>query len=281
MHPPTCLQKMLVTTVFLLAARVNAQDVWSAPALSADAGALRQAAQTIETGKHSEATLFLNDLHFRFDETGKLTETRHLIYRIENQQGVEDWSETSGRWEAWHQAKPEIKARVVTAEGTTHWLDPKTLNDVPVHEDAPDTYSDERKYGGPLPALAPGAIVEEEVVIRDTAPLFAAGTVHRWSFGWSVPANKTRVALTHPTSLPLKYQIHLLADAAVSRTSENGLETIIKRRAYSEATACQEVPVENSTSGYKTRSEGIGFSTSGGAEFGSVVWFCIGRRAIR
>lgn len=160
MHPPICLQKMFVAAVFLFAAKVNATDIWSGPAFSADAEALRQAAQTIEAGKHSEATLLLNDLHFRFDETGKLTETRHLIYRIENQQGVEDWAETSGQWEAWHQAKPEIKARVITVDGATHWLDPKTLNDVPVYEDAPDTYSDERKYGGPLPALAAGAIVE-------------------------------------------------------------------------------------------------------------------------
>ena len=187
---------------------------------------LRQAAQAVQAGKHSEATVLLNELHFKFDENGKMLETRHLIYRIENQDGVKDWAETSGRWEAWHQDKPEIKARVITAEGAVHWLDPKTLDDFPVHEDAPDVYSDERKYGGPLPAVAPGSIVEEEVSVRDTAPLFAAGTVHRWIFGWNVPVNKTRVVLIHPVSLPIQYEVHLLPEATVGKSTDGGLETI-------------------------------------------------------
>jgi len=28
-----------------------------------------------------------------------MLEIHHLIYRIENQDGVKDWAETSGRWE--------------------------------------------------------------------------------------------------------------------------------------------------------------------------------------
>jgi hypothetical protein len=218
--------RFLILGLFFLATRMSATEVWSAPAFTVDPATLRQAAETVKAGKNNEATLLLNDLHFSFDETGKLAESRHSIYRIENQQGVEDWAETSGRWKAWHRAKPEIKARVITADGAEHWLDPKTLNDVPVHQSAPDMYSDERKYGGPLPALAPGAIVEEEVVIRDTAPLFAAGMVDRWVLGWAVPVNKTHVVITHPMSVPLHYQVHLLPDATVTKSNQNGLEII-------------------------------------------------------
>jgi tetratricopeptide (TPR) repeat protein len=217
---------LLMVGILYVPSQASATNVWSDAAFTADPVALRQAAQTIEGGKHSEATVLLNDLHFGFDETGKLIERRHLIYRVENQQGVENWAETSGRWEAWHQSRPEIKARVIPADGTEHWLDPKTLNDFPVHENAPDVYSDERRYGGPLPAISPGAIVEEEVVIRDRTPLFAAGTVHRWTFGWNVPVNKTHVVLVHPTSLPFKYETHLLPDAQVARVTENGVESI-------------------------------------------------------
>lgn len=46
-----------------------------------------------------------------------------MIYRIENQDAVKDWAEISGRLEAWHPEKPEIKARVITAEGVVHRLD--------------------------------------------------------------------------------------------------------------------------------------------------------------
>ena len=122
--------------------------------------------------------------------------------------------------------KAGIKARVITTDGAVHWLDPKTLNDVPVHQNEPDMYSDERKYGGPLPALAPGAIVEEEVIVRDTAPLFAAGMVQRWVLEWNVPVNKTHVAITHPESLPVHYQVHLMPEATVTTSNHNGVETI-------------------------------------------------------
>jgi tetratricopeptide (TPR) repeat protein len=205
---------------------MHASDVWSGAAFSADAPALRQAADAVKPAKHSEVTVLLNELNFSFDAAGRLLETRHLIYRIENQKGVEGWAEVSGQWEAWHQDKPEIKARVMTLEGSEHWLDAKTLNDVPVHEDAPDLYSDERRYGGPLPAVAPGAIVEQQVIVRDTAPLFAAGEVERLTLQWDVPVNKTHVVISHPDSLALKYQVHLLPDAVLAKSSQNGLETI-------------------------------------------------------
>jgi tetratricopeptide (TPR) repeat protein len=230
MPTPAYPWKSLIFVLLSLGPRLSASEVWSAAAFSADPAYLRQAADTVKAEKNSEATVLLNDLHFSFDETGKLVQTHHLIYRIENQQGVEGWAETSGQWEAWHQSRPEIKARVITPDGAVHWLDLKTLNDVPVHEDEPDIYSDERKYGGPLPALAPGVIVEEEVVVRDTAPLFAAGTVDRWRLGWGVPANKTHVVISHPDSLPLHYQLHLLPDATVTKSltksSRNSLEII-------------------------------------------------------
>ena len=220
------LSQRIGISLVLLATPMVASDVWNAPSFTADPATLRQAAEAIKPEKNSEATVLLNELQFSFDETGKLNETRHLIYRIENQRGVENWAETSGRWDSWHQARPEIKARVISSEGTVHWVDQKTLNDVPVHEDAPDMYTDERRYGGPLPAIAPGAIVEEQVIVRDTAPLFAAGIVHRREFGWSVPVNRTHVVITHPGSLPLRYQTHLFPDATVTKSHENSAETI-------------------------------------------------------
>ena len=226
MHSSVSVSRWLGVVLFLGALPASAADVWSGPAFSADVPILQRFAETVKAGKHAEATVFLNDVNLSFDEAGRLVETRHLIYRIENQDGVENWSETSGQWDAWHQAKPEIKARVITSDGAVHWLDPNTLSDLPVHGGEPDTYSDERKYGGPLPALAPGAIVEEQVVTRDTAPLFEAGYSQRWRFAWSVPVNHTRFVISHPSSVPLRYQVHQLPDANIVKSYQNGAETI-------------------------------------------------------
>jgi len=209
-HVSACFSSFIKLGLLFLATPLIASDAWNAPSFTVDAAALRQAAELVKPEKHTEATVLLNEVSCSFDETGKVIQTTHLIYRIETSEGVENWAETSGRWDAWHQTRPEIKARVITTEGTVHWLEPKTLSDVPVHENEPDVYSDERKYGGPLPAVAPGAIVEEEVTVRDAVPLFTAGTVSRRGLAWMVPVNKTHVVISHPQSLPLLYQVPLL-----------------------------------------------------------------------
>lgn len=224
MRPTRLLRQAIAFVLFALP--VFASDVWSSAPFSADPADLRRAADAVTMAKHSPVTVLLNDLHFTFDAVGKCTESNHLIYRIEDQEGVQNWADVSGQWEAWHQSKPEIKARVITSDNAVHWIDLKTLNDVPVHEDAPDLYTDERRYGGPLPAVAVGAIVEQEVVVHDTAPLFAAGVVYRWGLGWSVPVNKTHFVISHAESLPLHYQVHLLPEASVSKSHESGLEII-------------------------------------------------------
>jgi tetratricopeptide (TPR) repeat protein len=100
------------------------------------------------------------------------------------------------------------------------------LNDVPVHEDEPDLYSDARRYGGPLPAIAPGAIVEEEVTLRDTSVFFAGGQVERRALVKGIPVTKTRFVISHPESLPLHYVLQLLPAAKVKKSTENGIETI-------------------------------------------------------
>ena len=203
-----------------------AADVWDGPAFSSSAEALRIAAAAIKADKDSEATMFLSHVEFSFDAQGRAVEIWHRIYRIENEEGVKNWADISCSWEPWHQSKPEIKAQVTTSDGTVHSLDPKTLNDVPVHEDEPDIYSDAREYGGPLPAIAPGAIIEEVITLRDTSPFFAGGQVERYKLARDIPVTKTRFVISHPESLPLHYVLQLLPTATVKKSTENGIETI-------------------------------------------------------
>jgi transglutaminase-like putative cysteine protease/tetratricopeptide (TPR) repeat protein len=228
--------KPFVLAIFALcASALPAQDVWSGPAFSADPESLRRAAAEIKPAKDAEATIFFSDFNIILDSAGKMTKTRRLVYRIETKEGVEDWAEVRGNWEPWYQAKPEIKARVITADGVVHTLDPATLNDVPVHENSPDLYSDERAYGGPLPALAPGAIIEEQVTTRDTSMFFSGGVVESYVLARSVPVQKTRFVLAHPQSIPVKYVLHLLPDAAVNKTATDGVETITIEKGLLEA----------------------------------------------
>jgi len=205
---------------------LSATDVWDEPAFAVTPGSLRQAAEAVKLGKDNDATVLLTERHYSFDSSSRMTDVRHMIYRIETQEGVKVWSESSAVWAPWYQARPEIKARVITADGSVHWLDSKTLSDLPVNEDTPEVYSDKRKYGGPLPAVAPGVLVEEEIVLRETAPFFAAGTTTARSFDWYVPVNKARVVLSFPESLPVHYELRLLPEISVVKTTINNIETI-------------------------------------------------------
>ena len=205
---------------------LHADDIWNGPAFSASPGVLQQASAAVKADKEAVATILVHDEHYTYDREGKSVETYHTIYRVENEEGVSGWAETSADWEPWHQSKPEIRARVITADGVEHILDLKTLNDVPAHENSPDTYTDQRAFGGPLPAIAVGAIVEEEVTIRDTAPFFAAGSVGRSILNRSVPVNKARLVIRHPDSVPFHYVLQQMPGAKVQKTSHDGIETI-------------------------------------------------------
>ena len=231
MCPGRCLSILFRSTLILgfvcVAYLGYAQDVWSSPALSTDPQALRKAAAEVKPEKDAEATILLSEYNISFDSAGKMVKKRHLIYRVETQDGVQGWAEVRGNWEPWYQAKPEIKARVITSDGAVHVLDPKTLNDIPVHENTPDVYSDERAYGGPLPALAPGAISEEEVTTTDTALFFPAGIVETFLIGRSVAVYKTRFVISHPESLPLHYRLQLMPEAVVKKSTTGCIETIL------------------------------------------------------
>jgi tetratricopeptide (TPR) repeat protein len=228
---PTRSTLLFITLLFLIlvlsAGGLHAQDVWNGPAFSADARALRQAAEQIKPGKDAGVTVLLNEYRISLDSAGKMLKKHHMIYRIESQDGIEGWSEVRGTWDPWYQAKPKLEARVITPDGVVHPLDPKTLNEVPVHENSPDVYTDRRAYGGPLPALAPAAIIEEEVTTEDTAIYFSGGIFESFGLAWDAPVNKTRFVLSHPESLPVRYVMSLLPEAVVNKTSAAGTETIV------------------------------------------------------
>jgi Flp pilus assembly protein TadD/transglutaminase-like putative cysteine protease len=218
--------KLFCVLLLTIPSSLHADEIWNAASFSASPGALQQAAASVKAEKDTVATILVHDERYTYDREGKSVETYHTIYRIENEEGVSGWAEASAQWDPWHQSKPEIRARVITTEGAEHILDLKTLNDVPAHENSPDTYTDKRSFGGPLPAISVGAIVEEEITIRETVPFFAAGVVERSVLNRSVPVNKTRIIVSHPESLPFRYVMQQMPSAKVNKTSHDGIETI-------------------------------------------------------
>src|SRR4029077_1174506 len=125
-------------------------------------------------------------------------------------------------WEPWHEEHPSLRARVITPDSAVHVLDATTITDAPAKENADNVFSDRRVLRAPLPAVAPGSLVEEELISTESAPFLGAGAVERFYFGSSVPVEHTRLILDAPAALPLRYDIHLLPELKPQRNETEG-----------------------------------------------------------
>jgi hypothetical protein len=200
---------------------------WTLPHFDAEGVALYKAASA-PTPKAGTNVIVLDDEEsYVFDAEGKAVRTQYFVYKILTQKGAEGWDSMSLQWEPWHEEKPTIRARVITADGTVHPLDPKTITDSPARDEDDKTYGDSREVRAPLPAIAPGSVVEEEEVVVETSPFFGAGMVARSYFGGNDPTQWSTLVLDAPASLPLRYSVELLPSVKTTKKEENGRVRIL------------------------------------------------------
>ncbi len=202
------------------------------PTFSASVQDLQKAAAKVTPEKFAEATVLLERDSYALQADGRVTYTHTMISRIETQAGVEDWAESSQRWDPWFQKQPEIHARVLQPDGKVSQLDQKTITDGPAREQDEDTYTDARIRKAPLPGLTIGAIVEEETVLEDKSPFFSGGGIYRNSFSRSVPVVHSELAITAPASLKLQYRVHSLPEIKVTDKEEAGLRHLLFAQDY-------------------------------------------------
>jgi len=202
-------------------------EPWKAPHFSIEPKALYDAASAVPASDGAGVTILEYDESYTFDDAGRYVHVGYVIYKVLTQQAVEDWDSMSVDWEPWHEARPTIRARVIAGDFSVHTLDPKSISEAPTREGDYKTYSDGKTLRAPYPAIAPGVVVEEEYVERETEPLFAPGYVGRVELGReSVPVAHSRVVLEMPQSLPLRTATLLLPDLKSERTEANGRVTL-------------------------------------------------------
>ncbi len=174
----------------------------------------------------ASAELLLEENRFDFDESSRAEHRYHVIYRVLNSAGQDARSHFSVAWSPWRQARPDVRARVISADGVTHELDPSTIADAPLGSEDEDVFSDRRVVEGPLPAVAPGSIVEIAWTLRDTERSPSLGSSGRWVIGDNVPVRHTVFAMTAPASLPLVCRLYNLGSLNPVRDEQNGRVTI-------------------------------------------------------
>ena len=200
----------------------GAAETWDAPSFSTPAPQLLEAARSVQRARPVDIVVLLDERIFVLDDQHRLTRTNRLVYRVDSRDGVERWAASSARWQPWHQARPEIHARVVTADGREHTLDQKLLTVAGTRQGNAQVFDDDHVLQGPLPAIEIGAVVEEQIVVRDEKPFFAAGAAYRELVGRPVPVMKTRIVIDAPESLAVKHVTRLLPNARALETRANG-----------------------------------------------------------
>jgi hypothetical protein len=112
-----------------LAAQPTAEP-WEGAPFSADPAALARAAAALPAdGEGEPVAVLLSDARYSYDEAGRETYTHHVVYKITSATADESWSTVEEHWAPWHQARPEVRARVVTPDGTAHPLDAAVLTE--------------------------------------------------------------------------------------------------------------------------------------------------------
>jgi hypothetical protein len=207
-------------------AAAAAGEPWDGRFFTSPPAELAAAAQSPADGK-PVAFLFY-EVRLSFDDGGRMSRTVRRVYRIATASADASWSEVSDSWLPWHQSRPRMRARVVTADGQEHRFDPQLITEASADEGDAEMFEDRRVLRGPLPAVAPGAVIEEEETVSDTAPLFDRGVVTREQLGgMGLAVAHVRAVVEAPAGLPLRYALHRLPATAPRREDAGGRQRLI------------------------------------------------------
>lgn len=211
----------LLSIVLSLAPASRGAEPWDVP-FAGDVHTMLQAAKGVSVPEDQSIVVLLEQHSYIIDENGRIASTIRKVYRIVKEDAVDDWSSVEQEYQPWHENKPEIRARVITEDGVVHWLDVKTMADSPSLEYDANIFSDRRVARAPLPAVAQGAVVEYQIILRETSPLLDAGETRRVPIFDGIPIQRFRISIEAPKDIPLKTSSKLIPDSAIRNFTANG-----------------------------------------------------------
>lgn len=194
----------LALLVALTSSVFAATEPWDGAPLTADPKALLAAAEAVPAGEAGIVVL-LDEATHTFDERGGSVSTQRIVYRIANDSAIDNWGSVNAAWAPWVQERPEIRARVVTKDGTLHVLDANALIEAPAPEASLDIFSDNRVIRAPLPAIAVGSVVEQLITYKSKETLYDAASSDVFFFGGYQPVHRARLVVDAPLTIALQF----------------------------------------------------------------------------
>lgn len=213
---PTRIVVPIILFQFSFSPAVRAAEPWDAP-FAGNPQAILEAAKRIPVPESQAVVVLLEQHQIAVDEGGRITSTVRKVFRVANEDALDEWASVEQEFQPWHESKPELRARVIGTDGAVHWLEAKTIADSPAEEFAQSIFSDRRIIRAPFPAMAVGAVVEYEITVRETAPLLDAGEARRIIIYDGVPIQRFQLSLSAARNIPLQIASKLVPESAIRR----------------------------------------------------------------
>ena len=206
----------LAALVILLLSPVEGAQPWDS-AFQPDIRSFLSKASGIASSESDGVSILLDDHAYLLRSDGRMDTVLRRVLRVENQDAVEDWSTFEQSYRPWHQAEPVLKARVINKDGSEKWFDLKTVSTAPTRQFDSTIFSDERVMRAPLPAVAPGSIIEWEVTLRDKSPLFAGGLAERVTIPSHLRTARFHLSIEAEQGLDLRIASQKIPETAIRR----------------------------------------------------------------
>jgi tetratricopeptide (TPR) repeat protein len=191
-------------------------------AFSESSAELTAASAAMPPNREYIAQILLDEGKYQIAADGTLHYEHRIIYRVDSAEGVKNWSEISASWDPWYEKQSQLRARIFQPDGSSVELDQKTITDAPIKGEDSDTFSSEHVRRAPLPGVAVGSIVEQDVVTEEKATYFSGGSLYRYYFRSGVPSGRIRLTVELPSTTPYKDVITNLPGLVVDRAESDG-----------------------------------------------------------
>lgn len=204
---------------------VAAQPALDKAPFSATPAELLAVAKTAPVG--TDIVVLREEHDISFDDRGRATSRWRMVFVVLTPDGANDWGTLTSTWRPFFQDRPQVRVRAVDAAGRVTEHDPSLVTEAPQVSGSRGA-SDRRDLEIPMPPLAPGTVVEEQIITIDREPLFGAGGMSTLTFGNAMPTLSSRITVSHPASRKLHYVTRMLpGNVKPRRTTTKGRETIV------------------------------------------------------
>lgn len=179
---------------------------WETSNFSEDIPAIRKAADANHYATSQPVTLFMTECYDRFQIDGSLERQSTVVYRIENADGLKNWSDTEINYSPWHQDSPKLHVRIINPDNRIIELTEKDMIEVSTGNGDDLLYTDQKTLKAPFPNVMVGSIIEEQITTISRPYLESSGIEDQWTFTHKFAVGFNRLVVSYPTGLKLQYK---------------------------------------------------------------------------